>query len=132
MSYHNLWSLVFFNTLKIRFAWLVFNMSWSTLICEIMCIHFCMSIEHDFIWSTTYCVPACICAQHCIMRTRRLVHGDPTSLFQFCFARWCRLGSQGYITHNMCLQFLCIQDSEWSSMCYQIKWAYEPILHTCI
>ena len=45
---------------------------------EIMCIHFGMSIEHDFIQNTIYCVPACICAQHCIMRARQLIRGDPT------------------------------------------------------
>ena len=50
-----------------------------------MCIHLGMNIQHEFIWSTSYCVPACLCAQHCIMRTRQVVRGDPTSLYSVLF-----------------------------------------------
>ena len=40
-----------------------------------------MRIEHDFIWSTTYCVPACMCTQYCIIRTRHLSTGiSPVSV----------------------------------------------------
>ena len=38
---------------------------------EIMCIHIGMSIEHDFIWSTSYRVLACVWTLHLVWH---LVH----------------------------------------------------------
>ena len=52
-------------------------MTWSTLFCEIMCIHPGMSIKHDFIWSTTYCVPACYVHSIALCATGGLSTGIP-------------------------------------------------------
>ena len=118
-----IYEIFVFQYIKDQIASIVFNMTWSALLYEIMCIHLSMSIEHDFMWSTTYCVLACICAQHCIMRARRLVPEDPTS-FSFIsiyeLSTWWRLGGQWLITHSMCLQFFCLHDSDKSYMYYQI------------
>ena len=51
-----------------------------------MCIYLSMSIEHDFIWSTTFCVSACICAHHCIMRQAACQR--ESHQFQFQLSLW--------------------------------------------
>ena len=41
-------------------------MTCLTLFCDIMCIHLGMSIEHDFIWSTSYRVLGCVWTFHLV------------------------------------------------------------------
>ena len=69
------------------------------------------------------------------MRATRLVCGNPTS-FSFNFSSVYEfqliLCANMYMCPSMCLQFFCLQDSDKWAMYYQIMWAYEPKLHTCI
>ena len=97
-----------------------------------MCIHLGMNIKHESIWSTTYCVPAYLCAQHCIICTRRLVRRDPTSLVSVLFCSPdVDQGARGILL-TVCAYSFSVCRIQISQVCITNYVGLEPKLYTCI
>ena len=83
-----------------------------------MCIHPCMSIQHEIIWSTTYCVPAQLYAQHCILRAKGLC---PRGSHQF--AHLWSIRERGVFLPVVCAYSFSVYRIRFDRYVFSVMWA---------